>query len=79
MMLWFKRRHRSKRYVSYRSRIKASIIQALVRRIENKKLYEKNEVGDFIDTTTSVSFAIPTKIKEAIYFVTKEADVATNG
>ncbi|MCL2061112.1 MAG: AAA family ATPase [Firmicutes bacterium] len=65
-------------YISYRSKIKASIMQALVRRIENKLIYEKNAVGDYVETTADASFETPTKIKEAIYFVTKEADIATN-
>lgn len=58
---------------------KASVAQALVRRINMKQIIIKNDDNEFNDCTCAEKFDIPEYIKSAIYSVTKEnPDAALN-
>lgn len=58
---------------------KASVAQALIRRINLKQVIIKNEDNEFFDCMCTVEFDIPEYMKNAIYAVTKEnPDAALN-
>lgn len=65
-------------FVSRRSKGKAAITQALVRRLGTKKVIMKDANGNLLEMNALADFEVPSNIKDAIYLVTREADNAAN-